>query len=251
MTKFLAISLVLPFIALSTFAQKLSDTTLVNGSKTKTDWSKVKLGDRPNDHFMIQFGYDGWAGGSDTVKPSGFSRHFNAYVMYDIPFKTNPRLSVAIGVGVGSSSIFFDKTTIDISSGNKVVMKDATGNYFKKQKLSTTYAEAPIELRFVSNPLKSSKSFKVAVGVKVGTLLDAHTKGKNLVNQTGNSINGSKYILKEKDKKFFNNTRLAPTLRVGYGPFTIYGAYQITNFFKEGLGPNVRPYSIGICLGGL
>jgi hypothetical protein len=91
----------------------------------------------------------------------------------------------------------------------------------------------------------------MAVGVKVGTLLDAHTKGKNLVNQTGNSINGSKYILKEKDKKFFNNTRLAPTLRVGYGPFTIYGAYQITNFFKEGLGPNVRPYSIGICLGGL
>ncbi|TAD84513.1 MAG: hypothetical protein EAY75_12965 [Bacteroidetes bacterium] len=251
MTKTSALSLAFSVFALSAVAQKRTDSSKTATPRIKTDWSKVKLGDRANDHFMIQFGHDGWAGGPDSTAPGGLSRHFNAYVMYDIPFKTDPRLSVAIGVGVGTSSVFFEKTSIDISRGNRAVIQNARGDYFKKHKISTAYAEVPIELRFVADPLKSGKSFKVAVGVKLGTMIDAHTKGKNLMNQAGNSVSGPKYVMKEKDRKFFNNVRLAPTLRVGYGAFSIYGAYQVTNFFKEGLGPNVRPYSIGICLGGL
>jgi hypothetical protein len=249
MRKFLWLAIAGTGISINSMAQ---DTLVF---KKKTDWSKVNLGNRANDHFLMEFGYDGWAGAPDSLNISGFSRHFNFYLMYDMPFKTNPRLSVAAGLGVGSSSIFFDNTNIDIagkSGSSKIIFADASNtNHFKKYKISNTWAEIPIELRFVANPLHSGKSFKIALGAKVGTMLDAHTKGKNYISSTGASLYGSKYVEKEKSKRYFNNTRLAGTLRVGYGPFTVYGAYQITNIFKDGVGPTAHPYSIGLCVSGL
>ncbi|CAN5644183.1 hypothetical protein BH10BAC3_BH10BAC3_06520 [soil metagenome] len=263
MRKFLWLAIAGTSISISSIAQdsvftRDSVTTVLPKStitSKKKDWSKVNLGNRANDHFLIQFGYDGWAGAPDTLNISGFSRHFNFYVMYDIPFKTDPRLSVAGGIGLGSSSIFFDNTNIDIAGKNgssKITFSDAANtNHFKKYKISNTWAEVPIELRFVADPLHSGKSFKIALGAKVGTMIDAHTKGKNLVSSTGSSLYGTKYVEKEKSKKYFNSTRLAGTLRVGYGAFTVYGAYQITNLFKEGTGPTAHPFSIGLCIGGL
>jgi hypothetical protein len=249
MRKFLWLAIAGAFVSGSVIAQ---DSNLV---VKKKDWSKISLANRANDHFMIGIGYDGWAGATDSLNIKGLSRHFNVAVMYDIPFKTNPRLSFAGGIGVSSSSIFFDETNIDIAGKlgrNRIVFSDAGNtNHFKKYKLSTTYVEIPLELRFVKDPLHSGKSFKFAVGVKLGTMLDAHTKGKNLVNADGNSLYGSKYKEKEKSSRYFNSTKLAGTVRVGYGAFTLFGSYQINTLFKENQGPVVRPYSIGLCLSGL
>lgn len=221
----------------------------------KKDWSKVTIGDRANDHFMIQTGYDGWLNMPDSIQTSGFSRHLNIYLMLDKPFKTDPRWSVGLGVGIGSSNIFFEKTMIDLRgsvNSTQASFKDVSNeNNFKKYKLTTVWAEIPIELRRISNPLNSDGCFKWSVGAKVGTMISGHTKGKNLQSSTGQSLYGDKYIAKEKDRKFLNNLRIAPTARIGYGNFTIYGAYQITTLFREGQGPDVRPYSIGLCLSGL
>lgn len=219
--------------------------------KPKKDWSKVNLSNRSNDHFMLQFGADTWTGTNDSVSPSGFSRFFNAYVMLDLPFKNNPRFSVGIGAGVGSSNIFFEKTNVDIKAiSNKLPFTRVdTVDHFKKFKLTTIFLEAPIELRFVANPERNNKSWKIALGTKIGTLLKAYTKGKTLVNSSGNTVNN--YIEKRSDKRFFNGTRLALTARIGYGIFGLYGSYQITGVLKDGAGPNVRPYSIGITLSGL
>jgi hypothetical protein len=250
MTKFLWLVLASACFSLTALSQ---DTAFVPVNK-KTDWSKVNLGNRANDHFMIEFGYDGWAGTPDTINISGFSRHFNFYVMYDLPFKTAPRLSVAAGVGMGTSSIFFDNTSIDIAgkNGNKISFTDVSkANHFKKYKINNSWIEVPVELRFVTDPLHTGRSFKVALGVKIGTMIDAHTKGKNLETAEGNSLYGTKYIEKEKSKTFFNSTRFAGTMRVGYGPFTVYGAYQINKLFKDVVGPDVHPFSIGLCLSGL
>ena len=223
--------------------------------KPKTDWSKVSLANRANDHFLIQFGYDGWGGIPDTITTQWYSRHFNAYVMYDMPFKSNPRLSFAGGIGVGTSSMFFDKMSFDLAgkSGNNSILitNVSAANHFKKYKIATTWLEVPLELRWVSNPLESGKSFKFAIGTKVGTMVDNHTKGKDYQDKDGNSLYGPKYKAKEKSRRYMNSLRIAPTVRIGWGPITLYGAYQVTPFFKDGEGPDVRPYSIGLSLGGL
>lgn len=226
-------------------------------SAPKKDWSKIDLSKRPTDHLMIQFGYDGWANKPDIAKiGTGFSRHFNVYVMFDKPFKADPRFSAAYGAGIGSSSIFFTATLLDVAgkqSSSSLTFQDASSiNHYKKYKLATTYFEVPLELRFMSNPENNGQSWKFALGAKAGLLLDAHTKGKTGVNQNGNPISGQDGLIeKESSTKLFNSTRIAATARIGYGLFSLYGAYQITSLISNGVGANTRPYSIGICVSGL
>jgi hypothetical protein len=216
-------------------------------------WNKIDLSNRANDHFMLQFGIDKWGSVPDSINISGSSRHFNMYFMLDKPFKTSPHLSFAFGAGIGSSNIFFNSTYIDLKANStRLPFKDVSAeNHFKKYKLTTVFLEAPVEFRFVSNVLTPDKGFKASIGAKIGTLLNAHTKGKNLIDKAGQSVYGNRYIMKESEKRFINNTRLALTTRVGFGNLSLHGSYQITNFLKEGAGPEIRPYSIGLTLSGL
>jgi hypothetical protein len=243
-----ALALVLPL-----FAQDSTKATTAPAEKPKKrDWSKVNLSNRPNDHFMLQIGYNGWAQRPDTINMKGIPRSFNMYFMFDFPFKTNPRFSVGIGAGLGTDNMYLDKMTIDIAGRNTTSLSFknvADTNYFKKYKILTTYLEAPIELRFAANPANTNKSWKIAVGGKIGTLLAASTKGKNLMNKNGGTI--SSYIEKEKSKRYFNGTRLSVTGRISKGVFGVYGSYQINNFIKDGFGPDIRPFQIGISISGL
>jgi hypothetical protein len=206
---------------------------------------------RSGDHFMIQLGYLTWNGVPDSINTSGIPRTANVYFLFDFPFKTNPHWSAAIGAGVGTDHMYFDKTNVGIKDATpKLVFRNlADTNSFKKYKLATTYLEAPVELRFSSNPDNSKKSFKAAIGVKAGVLLSAAVKGRTLENKGGSTINN--YTLKEKSKNFFNKNRMAATARIGYGNLTLFGSYQITTLFKEGLAPDIRPLSVGITLSGL
>jgi len=222
-------------------------------TKPKTDYSKIDLSNRANDHFMIQLGYDGWTNRPDSVNPSGFSRHFNFYFMLDKPFKANPHYSVAIGAGLGTSNIFFKNTYIDVkSTGTSLPFTDKTNsNHFKKYKLATVWLEAPVEFRYAANPVTPDKGMKIALGFKFGTMLKAYTKGKDLLDASGNSLYGKSYTMKEYDKKFFNTTRVAATARVGFGNFSLDGSYQLTGLLKTAGGNTVNPYSIGLTVSGL
>lgn len=206
---------------------------------------------RSNDHFMLQLGYLSWSGKPDSIKTDGLPRTANAYFLFDFPFKTNPKMSVAIGAGIGTDHMFFDKTDVGIADNAPAIFfkNAADTNSFKKLKMSVAYLEAPIELRFSSNPDNDRRSAKVALGVKVGTLLSAVLKGKNLENKSGQTVN--EYKTKEYSKQFFNKNRLSLTGRLGFGHFSLFGSYQVTALFKEGQGPKINPVSIGLTLSGL
>ncbi len=235
------------FFLSNLFAQDIKDDAV----KKKLNPSQINLSNRSNDHLLIQLGYTGWAGIPDTIATKGISRTFNAYFMFDMPFKTNKRMSTAGGVGVSTENIFFDKTSIGINStGNSLNFKNvADTNHFKKYKMATTWLEVPLELRFSSDPLNNKTSFKAALGVKVGTLVNAHTKGKTLVNKQETTINA--YSEKINSKVFFNTTRVQMTGRIGRGNLSLFGSYQVGSLFKEAKGPAVKPFSIGITVSGL
>lgn len=222
-------------------------------TKAKKDWSKLDLSNRPADHFVFQLGFDTWMNKPDSLKTKGLGRHFNMYFMLDKPFKKNKKMSLGIGAGISTSNIYFENTYIDIKANSSRLnfRNVAAADHFSKYKLTTIFLEAPIELRYYSNPENPNKSWKIAVGGKIGTLFKAYTKGKDLVNASGQSLYGNKYISKEYDRKFFNGTRIALGARVGYGAWSLHGSYQLTQVVKEGFGPEVRPFSIGLTLSGL
>ncbi len=227
-----------------------AQTTATTGSK------KLDLTGRPADHFMFQFGTDTWTNRPDSVNVGGgLSRHFNLYFMYDKPFTTNPKYSVAFGAGVGTSNIFFDnRTFVDVKSpANTLPFRaiDSLSNHFSKFKVTTIYLEAPVELRYFSDPAHPGKSWKAAVGFKLGTLLKAYSKGKNMVSNTGTSINGKTYVQKESNKRFFNATDVALTGRVGYGVFSLDLGYQVNGVLRDGYGPLMNKFSVGFTISGL
>ena len=218
----------------------------------KKDWSKLNV-DRAGDHFMIQISKDNWTGVPDSIKNrmTGFSRGLNVAVMLNKPFKSDPRWSVALGLGISHSSIFFKNTSVDLKAAGTVLpfRNLDSSDRFKKYKLANTFAEVPIELRYTFDPINEKKSWKIALGVKVGTMLNAHTKGKTLQNKSGTTI-GS-FTEKESKKTFFNGTRLSATARVGIGNFSLFGAYSITSLLKDVAGAAIRPYQIGLAISGL
>ena len=222
---------------------------------TSTGTSKLDLTGRASDHLMIQFGSDAWTSRPDSINTSGFSRHFNIYFMYDKPFKSNQHFSAAYGGGISTSNIFFDDHTyVDVKSPASTLPfrhLDATSNYFTKQKVVTIYLDAPVELRYYSNPVNPSKSWKLAGGVKLGTLLKAYSKSKNYVRADGSSIYGKTYVEKQESKRFFNGYDMTLTGRVGYGLFSFDMGYQITPVLRDGFGPNMNKVSFGVTLSGL
>ncbi len=210
------------------------------------DYSKMDFSKRTSDHLMLQIGSANWAK-ADGINFKGLSRTFNAYFLFDFPFKTNPRYSVAVGPGIGTDNIFFDRTTVDLNDRFGARIFTDTITKYRKNKLVTGYVEVPIEIRYSTKPENMNKGWKFALGLKVGTMVDGKVKSKVDLDAT----NTGGYISKEKDKRYFNSTRLAATARVGIGNISLFGTYTITDFFKEGLGPLVRPYSVGLTLSGL
>ncbi|MBS1772450.1 MAG: outer membrane beta-barrel protein [Bacteroidetes bacterium] len=222
----LTMLLALPMLALAQDVEK-------GGNKTQS----VQKPSR--DHLMIQFAYSGWIK-PDSIKTKGIGRDFNTYLCYDFPIKKS-NFSFAAGLGVSASNIYLDHQHL-INRDTPVARFAPDTINFKRSKLVTAYIEAPFEFRFYGNKENRNKGFKAAVGMRVGTLVNVHMKGK----EDGTKIND-----KTNAKQYVNQWRFAATLRLGWGNFSVMGTYNITPLFKDKQGPEITPYSIGICLTGL
>lgn len=218
-----------------------------------TNNNKVDFANRSGDHFMFQLSSDHWAGAPDSIKghETGLPRGFNAYLMLNKRFKSSPKLSLGIGLGVSTSNLYFKKINIDLKAepGFLPFTHLDSANHFKKYKLATTFLEIPLEFRFTADPDKPNKSFKAAIGLKAGTLLNVHTKGKTLVSKEGTTLNT--YLEKENSTRFMNSNHFMATARVGYGIFSLFGSYQLNRVLNDGVGPDLRLYQIGITISGL
>jgi len=227
----------------------------VQAQNPTTTAPKLDLTGRASDHLVIQFGGDFLTGTPDSVKTSGFSRHFNVYFMYDKPFKKNQHYSFAFGAGIGSTNIFMDDHTyVNLkTSGNTLLFNQLGPNadHFAKQKITTIYIHAPVELRYYSNPQNPSKSWKLAAGFKVGQLLKAYTKAKNYQSASGSSIYGKTYIEKIDNKRFFNANDITLTGRVGYGIVSLDMGYMVNGYLRDGYGATMNKASVGITISGL
>jgi Outer membrane protein beta-barrel domain len=230
----------------------ICSVTAVRAQEKKPE-KKYDFSTRSGDHLMLQVSSDHWMNVPDSIsnRIKGLSRGLNLYFMLDKPFKGNPKMSVAFGLGVSTSNIFFKKTNVDIkSTGTRLPFSNLdTLNHFKKFKLATAFLEIPIELRFSSRPLENNKSLKFAIGAKVGTLLKAQTKGKTLQDRNDRTLNS--YTQKESNKRFFNSTRLSATARIGFGMYSLFASYQINNLLKDGAGPEIKPLQVGITISGM
>jgi hypothetical protein len=222
--------------------------TSVMHAQDNTDPVPAKKVYKPSrDFLMVQLTYENWGGKPDSVKIKGIGRGISAYLCYDFPIQKS-NFSVAAGIGVGAQNIYFDNQLLVMNTGASAVSfknVDSSGtNTYKKSKLTTAFLEVPLELRFFADKTNRNRGFKAAIGMKIGLLLDAHTKDKN-------TVQGVTITEKFATKTYFETWKFAPTARIGWGNFSLYGSVNVTQLFKSGEGPSVYPYSVGLAITGL
>lgn len=193
---------------------------------------------------------DIWQTKNDSITPGGVNPGISFYIMLDNPIgeKKTP-WSYAIGAGLTSENLYNN-----IFIGNQKNASGITETYFyripkktttnvamsyKKNKMVFTYIDLPFELRY-----RSTKGFKLAAGIKYGLLVGVHTKYK------GDDPQGKLgyLILKQSTMKNMQTSRYGVTLAVGYKSLMFNGFYQLSKSYKDGVGPDMYPISLGISL---
>lgn len=178
----------------------------------------------------------------DGIDFRAFSPGVNIYGMRTYQVKES-NFAFAIGLGLGIHN-FFSNSVLNDTSGisyfNPIPEKAANGAKvdYKKSKLTLTYLDVPAELRF-----KSASGFRMALGVKVGVLINAHTKYK-----CDDLITGKKTKLKEGYVPNIATWRFGPTVQIGYKWINLIGYYSVTKVFDENAGPEIYPISVGLSL---
>lgn len=160
------------------------------------------------------------------------------FLQYDIGLQKGKR-NVGLVTGLGL-------TFNDYRFSNGYTLKNVDGiihsveleqSGLSKSKLSTGYLTLPLLLEFQVPVKGHDKRFYVSGGVIGGIKLGSHTKVK---------YHGDKD--KNHDDFNINEFRYGATARIGYQKINLFGTYYFSTFFKSGRGPEMNPFTIGICL---
>ncbi len=190
-------------------------------------------------HIIIDVMSDNWLNSPDSIKNKVLkSRGVNVYAMYDIPVGSSG-FSFAAGAGINSYNVSNNAAVSYISdSMNKVTTAfgPLSGSY-KNNKLSVSYLDIPIELRYKTPADRSGGCFKFALEGKAGYLFNSHTKYVTTASRTKtyDIINLTQY-------------RYGVGLRIGYEWFALTGFYSLSPLFEKDKGPGVIPFSVGISI---
>lgn len=166
---------------------------------------------------------------------AAFGHYFHVKIVKKLYF--TPGISIAFD----NYSFSAKNTNLFMSQDSLVFYADQDPNKkYKKSKLSLTYLDIPLELRFQSKRYWP-RAVKIAVGFKAGILLKSMTKVKFEENDE---------TIKEKEIRDFNVNRFryGLTARIGIGGMSLYGYYSLNKLFKDNKGPDATPFLVGLTI---
>ena len=208
--------------------------------KEKSDKSEKKNVGLPNlpGSLFFEFGWNVLTNNSTKDMENDWwgSRAVNVYYTHDIQLGKS-KFSFNPGLGLGFENIAFknNRTLVNVNGMSKLIDastlefqqtgetgKVADFGSIKKSKLALTYLDIPLEFRYSAAGIHSKTGFKMALGAKVGYLLNSHTK----------VVTGSNTI---KNKEDFNleDWRYGVYTRIGYGWFNLFYYQNLSKLFKK------------------
>jgi len=222
--KKITIIFVLTISMLSSYSQEITEST------------------RKNFSTVIDVFTDIYSNEPKGIETRTINQGMNFSGLYDYRFgKSN--ISAAIGIGLGAHNFYSNALPVVDSNGNSQLVRIKTlypGTEYKKNKISYTYFDVPIELR-----LRTKDEFRAAIGFKLGWLIDSHTKykGDDYIFETTDELG-----VKFRDVKNIETFRYGFTARAGWKFINVMGFFSLTDIFKKDKGPDVYPISVGISL---
>jgi hypothetical protein len=171
----------------------------------------------------------------DPAKSIGFQLNF-AEKRFPI---INDYLGVVTGLGLNWNR-YSIKGDYDFNVVNDTLVANVTGVNYAKNVLSSTYLQAPLLLQ-ISTSKNANQAWNISAGVVGGIRVDARQMQKW-------EADGKKNKDKTKDDFQFNPFQASLMATVGYGDWSLYMTYGLSDIFNEGSAPKVRGVNAGILL---
>lgn len=158
----------------------------------------------------------------------------SVYSMFNFNFENTPH-SASIGVGYTGHNFYMKGTYLARPYYDVTEFVNVPHDY-KRSKINTNYIDIPVEVSF-----RFADKFKITAGFKFGILASGKTK------YVGELYNDDqtyrvKYLKIDNLEKYVYSV----TLRAAYRSVHVFMSYQFSDTFKTGLGPSIKPISIGI-----
>lgn len=218
--------------------------------------AKAQRPDLPGS-LIVDLGVNSWSSAPTNLKLNGFqSKTVNIIYYYDLAIGSRG-LTFTPGIGLGLEKYSFedDKTlTSTVNNNNNersVAVSDlstvhAQANSFDKSKLGLNYVDVPLEFRYYTSKDNMSRGFRVALGAKVGVLYSSFSKVKFEDNAA------DRRMVKDRQDLGFNRFRYGIQSRIGFGGFSLFGYYELSDKFDTppAGGADTRTLTIGISLTG-
>lgn len=164
----------------------------------------------------------------------GINQGISVYTMFNFKFDNTPHFA-SIGLGYTGHNFYLKDTYLPRPYDDVTAFVQTPGEC-KRSKINTNYVDIPIEVSF-----KIKNQFKISAGFKFGIL----TSGKSKF--IGNLPDEAKtYRLKACKINNLEKYVYSVTFRFAYKCVHLFAAYQFSDTFKNGSGPEIRPLSIGI-----
>jgi hypothetical protein len=217
--------------------------------------AKAQRPDLPGS-LIIDFGINIWSTTPTDLTLNGFqSKSINVVYYYDLPIGDKGfTFTPGIGLSLERYSFDDDKTltsTINSSNIRNIAVSDlnsvySQANSFDKSKLGLHYLDIPLEFRYYTSKDNLSRGFRVALGPKIGILYSSFTK----VSYEDSAA--EQRTVKDRQNIGINRFRYGIQGRVGYGSFSVFGFYELSNKFDSAPlgGGDTRTLTFGISLAG-
>ena len=189
------------------------------------------------DEFYFDFTWDYWLNSPSNME---FEPLRNRGITISSVFRLDEgenKLGVAPGIAFSSTNIHTNVKKWDFNDEGEItdIYQDPE---YRKNKIVLSYIGIPFELQYRHKD--KSKTFKAALGVRGGYLVDLHTKLKK--------SNGNK--IKRKFREPFQEFRYGAYLRAGYSRVYFYGYWGVSNVFDHENAPGTQSLSVGVSLSG-
>lgn len=158
----------------------------------------------------------------------------SVYSMFNFKFDKTPH-SASVGVGYTGHNFYMKGTYLRRPYHDVTEFVNVPHDY-KRSKINVNYVDIPVEVSF-----RFVDKFKITAGFKFGILVAGKSK------YVGELLNDDKtYRLKACRINNLEKYVYSVTLRAAYRSVHVFMSYQFSDTFKSGLGPSIKPFSIGI-----
>ena len=170
----------------------------------------------------------------DNFDLRAINQGVSVYSMFNFKFDKTPH-SASVGVGYTGHNYYMKDAYLRRPYYDVTEFVDVPHDY-KISKINVNYIDIPVEVSF-----RFVDKFKLTAGFKFGILAGGKSK------YVGELLDDDKtYRLKANRINNLEKYVYSITLRAAYRSVHVFMSYQFSDTFKNGLGPSIKPFSIGI-----